>query len=86
MAEFINRIDLVVKLDWDNDLGKWTLSDADLDEITTVTLSDAVHVVRCANCQEYDEDNEYCRWLSIYACPFFYCAHGDRKDDGSHET
>jgi len=43
MAEYIERVQLEARLDWDNDIGKWTLRNEDLDAIPAVDVAPVVH-------------------------------------------
>ena len=85
MAEYINRVDLVLKLDWDNDIGKWTLREDDLDDITTIT--DVPTVVRCKDCDYYEGDECVCPyiWMSdgahMWMNPDDFCSYGERKEE-----
>lgn len=80
MAEYINRVDLVLKLDWDNDIQKWTLRDEDLDDITTIT--DVPRVVRCKDCKFF-QYGDYCcgdKMEHSHAREDDFCSYGERKD------
>ena len=87
MTQYIDRVDLVFKMDWDNDIQKWTLTDEDLDEITTIT--DAAPVVRCKDCVHAvynDEDNgevwyECMRLSQRLRRSNDFCSYGERRDD-----
>ena len=85
MAEYINRVDLVLKMDWDNDIQKWTLREEALDEITTIT--DIPRVVRCKECAFYEYEECVCPSMCMSDCAHFYpdpddfCSYGERRDD-----
>lgn len=65
MAQYIDRVDLVFKMDWDNDIQKWTLTDEDLDEITTIT--DAAPVVH-GRLTNIDKNEWYCDFGKCSVC------------------
>ena len=87
MAEYINRVDLVLKLDWDNDIQKWTLRDEDLDNITTIT--DIPRVVRCKDCKYFLKaevnGNGFliCEVTDKEIFEYDFCSYGERKDGDS---
>lgn len=56
--------------------------------ITDVPTIDAVPVVRCRNCECWypEEDDEYghCRKHDFWTSESWFCADGERRDDGKH--
>ena len=82
MAQYIDRVDLVFAMDWDNDIQKWTLTDEKLDEITTIT--NAAPVVRCKDCEfacDFDDDESaWCKNWNQYVWAEHFCSYGERKD------
>ena len=63
MAEYIRRIDLVMAMDWDEDIDRWTICEDDLDDLTlecvvptetaewvTVDMGNGFKRVECSKC------------------------------------
>lgn len=59
--EYIKYNQLIEKIDWDNDLGKWCIYDDDLDSIPAAEVAPVVHgewiwaddgYLRCSNCHQ----------------------------------
>jgi hypothetical protein len=42
---------------------------------------DAVEVVRCKDCESYDEDGEYCKMWCGVRHPEHFCGEGERRTD-----
>lgn len=83
MDEYIERGALIDIIDWDCDIGKWTLSDRQLDNLPS---ADVVEVVRCRECRHNDlakalrKDGLWCQYWGIDPGPDDFCSYGERKD------
>lgn len=47
-------------------------------------LQNSEEIVRCENCEFYDEDERWCRRLGLVGAfnSDGFCSHGERRDDG----
>ena len=75
MAEYIEREKLSAKIDWDNDIEKWTINDDDLCSIPAADVAP----VRRGQWGLYEDTHEH---LVKYVCPFCYNYVGFRHDPG----
>lgn len=93
MAKYVEEGALVLKLDWDNDIKKWTLNDNDLEQLPTADVVEVKHGEWVS-----DTHNSYRKFCSIcgrsrprrndheFASSTNYCPScGAKMDGGTYE-
>lgn len=66
-----------------NEYGIIGMSITDFNIMLERNRVDAVPVVRCKDCEFYDEDEKWCRRLGLCGAfdPNDYCSHGEKRED-----
>lgn len=84
MSDYIDKWQLTEKMEWDNDIQRWTLREDDLKSIPSADVAPVRHCAECIHLMFSDFYGECKRgYLGGVVRPDDYCSRGERKEDNT---